>query len=208
MTSLESITGPHPPEWPVIALGELCEVRNGPTGLAKNWAVREGVPVISPADIVGGRILLDQTGRIPLSEAQGYPRHRLRAGDVVMIRTGSRLEHAVLRQEQAADAPVPDSSCIWVRVSDGRLIPDYLDRYLAHPAVQEWLERRDHAGVIRHRRGGVLQSLPVLLPPVPEQQTMAEVFRAMEEKIRVHEEIVTITRQLQEEFGQSFLQRR
>ncbi len=45
----------------------------------------------------------------------------------------------------------------------------------------------------------------MLVPPVEEQEAMGEMFAALEEKIRVHQEIVEVTRRLQEEVTQAVL---
>ncbi len=116
MSELKSITGEHPSSWEVFALRDLGEIKNGPTQLKKSLAVRrQGVPVISPAEIADGHVLIDRAGRIAFDEAQKFDRHRLQAGDVIMVRTGGRRGHALVTAQQAEEGPLLDSSCIRIR---------------------------------------------------------------------------------------------
>ncbi|GAA3621887.1 hypothetical protein GCM10022223_43530 [Kineosporia mesophila] len=205
MTPLESVTGPHPSGWEIATLGNLCEMKSSPKSLEADIAFHEGVPVISPAQIGNGQIDLLLAQRIPLDKAKRLERHRLRLNDIVMIRTGDRLEHALLTGDAAVQAPIAGGSCFRIRVISDDLLPEYLSWYLNRPAVQEWMGRRDSSGVVRHRRMAELASLPIPLPALPEQSRMAEIGRLLERKIRVHEEAADVARRLRDEVARSML---
>lgn len=193
MTTLDSITGRHPSDWHVAPLGTVCEITVGPSGLKKTPSVDDGVPVISPDDLIGGRIVLDRAVRIDERLAVRYPDYRVRAMDLVLARKRNRHPHGLASFEH--EGAIVDGSCMLLRSNDG-LLGEYLYLYFTHPAVREWLASRSHRGLITNMRQGTLSELPVLIPPLTQQQEIANLFRALDEKINVHEQIAATSRTL------------
>jgi hypothetical protein len=193
MTALDSITGSHPSDWRVVPLGTVCEITVGPSGLKKMPSVDDGVPVISPDNLVGGRIVLGRAVRIDAGQADRYPDYRVRPMDLVLARKRNRHPHSLAGSE--SEGAVVDGSCILLRTKND-LLGEYLHHYLIHPAVQAWLASRSHRGLITNMRQGTLRELPALIPPVAQQREIASLFRALDEKIRVHEQVAEVSRAL------------
>lgn len=204
MTTADTIIENHPAHWELAHLDAVCRVTGGPSRLRKEVPRDEAgeVPVISPDQLIGGRLVLDGALRITEEEAQRFSAHRIRPDDLIMTRKGERRRHALAGAEHGG--ALVDGSCIRIRPGD-QVMGEYLYRYLAHPAVQEWLDIRVRRGLVantlRHRLG----ALPVLVPPLGEQREMTALFRMLDEKISIHEQIASTTRALRNQLIQPLL---
>jgi restriction endonuclease S subunit len=193
VTALDTLTGSHPASWEVVPLESVCAVTVGPSRLQKTSRREGGVRVLSSTQIIGGRIVLAGANRIDDETAGKFETHRTLALDVVMTRRGQHRRHALVGVEHAG--AVMDGSCLRLRVGD-QVLAEYLHHYLAHPNVQEWLESRNHQGTRATMNAEQLRQLPILVPPLPEQQEIVNLFIVVDEKIRTHEQIIATTRAL------------
>ena len=89
-------------------LGELIEahgglIQTGPFGsqLHQSDYSEEGVPVVMPKDIRGGRVDEDGIARVPETKAQELSRHSLKPGSIVFPRRGEISKCAYIDEAQA-----------------------------------------------------------------------------------------------------------
>jgi restriction endonuclease S subunit len=85
----------------------------------------------------------------------------------------------------------------------------YLLAYLSHRGVSDWLERRA-AGTTGMRSITVrtLLDLPISLPPLDRQREIGAALKAVDEKIRAHEEVVRVTTELRETLAELLMANR
>jgi hypothetical protein len=197
VTSLDTILGTPPAGWDTVALASICDVAVGRCRPARTPSVEGGVPVISPTQIAGGRIHLDGAHRLHPEEAERYRGEAVHSGDLIMTRKGAQRRHALVLQEQAEADALVDGSCFTVRVLvGGQETAEFLNHYLAHPGVQEWLGCRTHMGLVPNLPVARLRELPVLLPPAAEQSEIVQLYRNMDEQIQTYEQLLATTREL------------
>lgn len=194
---MDSLIGDVPDDWRQLRLDKCCDVQSGPGGSAITLADRVigGVPVVSARDISGGRINPTPAVSVRPQTAQLRHRYRLAVGDILVVRVGGRCRHA--RADPAKEGWLMGSSCIRLRPGVD-LASAYLDCYLAHPSVQDWLAQQFRAGIVSTATTGRIAALPVVLPPLDVQHAIVDVVRTLDDKIEVHEEIVRTTQTLRD----------
>jgi restriction endonuclease S subunit len=89
------------------------------------------------------------------------------------------------------------SSCIRLRPK-ADLAPAYLDCYLTHPSVQDWLAQQFRSGIVSTTTTGRIAALSVVLPPPDVQHEIVDVVQTLNDKIEVHDEIVRTTQTLRD----------
>lgn len=174
--------------WQRSTLGELVEegvaaFQTGPFGtvLAASEYVESGVPMVSVGEIRPGRIVAKSTTpRISEATSQRLPRYLLAPGDIVFARKGSVERSAWITSNESG----------WFLGSDAirlRLTNDVDSRFVA---LQLQLEDRQDF-LVQHAGGSTLPSMnekilarvPFARPPLREQQAIAGVLGALDDKI-------------------------
>lgn len=193
---MDSLIGDVPDYWRQLRLDECCDVQSGPGGSAITSADRVigGVPVVSARDISDGRINPTPAANVHPETAQRHHRYQLAVGDILVVRVGG-LRHA--RADPAKEGWLMGSSCIRLRPGVD-LASAYLDCYLTHPSVRDWLAQQFRSGIVSTATTGRIAALSVVLPPLDVQHAIVDVVRTLDDKIEVHEEIVRTTQTLRD----------
>ncbi|NUO99262.1 MAG: restriction endonuclease subunit S [Nonomuraea sp.] len=183
--------GELPPGWTETSLAEICDLTAGAT-------VQESpdghTKVVKPRNLVGGRIAgtFDRTSD---EEAARLARYRLKPGDIACVRTGALGRHAPATSEH--EGWLFGTGIIGIRPGDG-VDARYLDCYLSHPAVLDWLERNAVRSPIPSVSTSVLGTLPVALAPAEVQRSIGHTLHALNEKVAAHERIAQATAALRD----------
>jgi type I restriction enzyme S subunit len=186
-----------PQDWRRVPLGEICDIQAGGPAVRRSERTQEGIPLVRPADLRNRRIS-DRSGMVCVDPgtARGLSKYRVLADDILVTRTGAVGRTALVTVHESGW--LYNTHLFRVRAHDPAQSP-YLLAYLSHRTVGDWLERRA-AGTTGMRSITVrtLQDLPVALPPLDRQREIGAALRAVDEKIRAHEEIVRVTTDLRE----------
>lgn len=116
----------------------VSEINTGPFGtqVKQNEYVTDGVPLINPSHIAGGRIVPDPQVSVSPAKARELKRFKLCAGDVVVARRGELGRAAVVRE---SDLPaLCGTGSLRVRPDFDLALPEYV--YLvvsSHEAVRQ-----------------------------------------------------------------------
>src|SRR5205814_8454218 len=130
------------------------------------------IPVVAAKDIRELRIMGIPATTVTSETAERLRKYRLTTGDILAIRVGNTTRHALVAAPQ--DGWLFSNRCI--RIRPGRDVdPGYLSYYLAHPAIKEWRAQSTRQGVMPSLTVKAVSPLPVALPPMPTQRTIAEV---------------------------------
>jgi type I restriction enzyme S subunit len=167
--------------------------------LDKTATSPQGIPVVTARQLLGGKIILTNAARIdPRTADRLSPEGRLLPSDVVLARRSDPLRHGLAGPEHAG--AVLDSSCIRVRprtdLFGDQVTGEYLNHYLTHPGVQQWLDSHLKRGIIPNHQVIRLRDLPVLVPPPAEQHRIVDLLACLNDKIQAHEQLRTVTRLL------------
>ncbi|MEV4539807.1 restriction endonuclease subunit S [Asanoa sp. NPDC049518] len=194
---MDTLIGEVPDAWSARRLEDCCEVQSGPSGsvLTRSENVTGGVPVVKAGDVGPDGIALDPSASIGPATAERLRKYRLESGDIVLVRIGQTSRHALATDEHRGW--LLGSSCIRVRVLRD-VLPAYLSCYLTHPAVKEWLAGNTNRGVLPTVNTSKIGSLPLVLPPLAVQESVVEVAKLIDAKIRAHRKVVEATGMLRD----------
>ncbi|WP_182887774.1 restriction endonuclease subunit S [Microbispora sp. H10885] len=186
-----SLVGELPSGWRQAPLKEVCELR---AGAGVSVTAKGTVPLLKPRNVADGWLTEEPDG-ISEVAAASLSRYRLAVGDVVCVRVGGIGRHAMVSGEQ--DGWIFGNGIIRLRPGDA-VDPSYLNHYMSHPGVQDWMERNAAGTAIPSLSMNTLATMPVALPPLETQRSIGQVLDALNEKIRVHERIRRTTAQLRD----------
>ncbi|MFG3047343.1 restriction endonuclease subunit S [Streptomyces sp. NPDC048241] len=189
--------GELPEGWVCVPLGEICEVQTGGPAVPRTRQVRDGVPLVRPADLRDQRISA-HAGLVHVDPgtALGLSKYRLVADDILVTRTGTVGRAALVTAEESGW--LYNTHLLRLRPHDAAQAP-YLLACLSHHRASDWLERRA-AGTtgMRSITMRTLSDLPVPIPPLDQQRAIGAALKAVDEKIRAHAEIVRATEELRD----------
>ncbi len=176
-----------PEAWTRTTLGKIValaggSIQTGPFGsqLHASDYVPVGVPSIMPVNIGDNRLIRDGIACISAEDAQRLSRHIVRKGDIIYSRRGDIERRALVREE---DGWFCGTGCLKVRLGDGVVSPEFAAYYLGHPEVREWIGRHAVGATMPNLNTSIMEAVPFLLPPPAEQEAIAAVLGALDDKI-------------------------
>lgn len=185
---MDSLIGTVPDSWKKHRLSEVCDVLAGPSSalLSSVNSAPPDVPVVTPRDMRHNRVADTCAAGVPLAVARTLSRYRLRAEDIVCVRTGQLGRQALVGADQ--NGWLISSNCLRLRVRQ-TTSARYLVYYLGHPAVHDWIIRNADSSVVPTLSTKMLGALPVVIPTDDVQAAAVDVLSALDDKIIVHEQI-------------------
>lgn len=177
-----------PAAWERTTLGEVVargggSVQTGPFGsqLHASDYVPVGIPSIMPVNIGDNRLIRDGIACITEVDAQRLSKHIVRKGDIIYSRRGDVERRALVRD--AEDGWFCGTGCLKVRLGQGVVLPEFAAFYLGHPEVREWIVRHAVGATMPNLNTGIMEAIPFLLPPLPQQELIAATLGALDDKI-------------------------
>ena len=177
-----------PPTWTRTTLGEIVargggSIQTGPFGsqLHASDYVPVGVPSIMPVNIGENRLIREGIACIRESDAQRLSKHIVRKGDIIYSRRGDVERRAIVRESE--DGWFCGTGCLKVRLGHGVIVPEFAAFYLRHPEVRSWIVRHAVGITMPNLNTSIMESVPFLLPPLDQQQAIAETLQSLDDKI-------------------------
>ncbi|WP_186401421.1 restriction endonuclease subunit S [Sphingopyxis sp. P1IMeth2] len=175
-------------EWQTQTLRDFCRkpnggIQTGPFGSQLHRAdyVDQGVPVIMPTNIQGGRLAEDGIARISEAKAAELKRHRVRLGDIIFSRRGEVDKCAVVTQREVDW--LCGTGCLLARVDPKHADPRYIGYHIGLPETRAWLRQNAVGLVMPNLNTGILESIPIHAPNRIEQEKIADLLASLDAKI-------------------------
>lgn len=173
--------------WQNRPLTDVLDFQEGPGIMARDFR-EDGVPLIRISGLKRGAHLL--TGCDYLAEdmvLQRWDHFRLRHGDVLLSTSASLGEIATV--DVSAVGAIAYTGIIRFRPKSSEILPAFIPHALRAPSFGRQIEAMGTGSVIKHFGPTHLRQMTVSFPPTPEQQAIAEVLGALDDKIAINERI-------------------
>jgi len=173
-------------DWQYVKLGDVAEsITVGHVGPMASQYQTTGIPFLRSQNVLPHRLDLSDVKYIGLEFHERLHKSALRAGDVVTVRTG----------KPGATAVIPDH---WSEINCSDLVitrpgkcidPHWLDYYINSSAAG-FVSSQLVGAVQQHFNIGSAREMVLALPSLAEQQAIAEVLRALDDKIAANVKLV------------------
>lgn len=167
--------------WKERSLGELASqgegfIHTGPFGsqLHAHDYKADGTPVVMPQQLVDNTITTDGIARIGESDVDRLSRHVMQEGDIVFSRRGDVTRRAYISSREAGW--LCGTGCLLVRIRHPDCDNRFVATFLSIPAAKEYLIQKAVGATMPNLNQGILDALPVVLPPRASQERIIEVL--------------------------------
>ncbi|GAB4483140.1 MAG: restriction endonuclease subunit S [Thermodesulfovibrionales bacterium] len=174
--------------WNSSTLGALVErdgglIQTGPFGsqLHQSDYVTDGIPVIMPKDITGGRVDSHSVARVSEETAARLSRHQLQPRTIVLPRRGEITKRAYIREEQTGW--LCGTGCLQIVLDGGQVLPEFLYYYMEQQEVVRWLEQHAVGTTMLNLSATIVAELPVRYPTLKSQERIADILSAYDDLI-------------------------
>lgn len=184
----DSPLGVIPEEWKVKRLGEMCLI-NGDYGInARAVDFSEDLPTYLRITDIDERGKFISSGKKSVDHSN-YDQFLLKNGDIVFARTGATVGKTYMYDEKDGKL-VFAGFLIRYRPNTDILLPYYLQSYTLTPIYLNWVKKVS----MRSGQPGInakeYSSLKIPLPPLPEQQKIAEILSTWDIAIEKQNELI------------------
>ncbi len=164
-----------PEHWKSVRVGMIASsLQTGPFGsqLHAHEYKPNGIPVINPAHMINGKIHHDPYRTVGVEKANKLSRHRLKVGDIIFARRGELGRCALVRDREAGW--LCGTGSLRMRLREEVACPQYMLQLFLSRGVAEWLSLQSVGSTMENLNTGILARLPLPLPPVDEQEAIAD----------------------------------
>jgi len=179
--------------WERMALPEVLNFREGPGILAKDFR-SAGVPLIRLAGLKGRSVVEGCNFLDAADVTKRWSQFRLRMGDALLSTSASLGEVAVV--DPAGAGAVPYTGIISFRPKDSRVASNFIPWMLKEQSFKHQIEAMGVGSVMKHFGPSHLRHMSVTVPPRPEQEAIAEVLGALDDKIAANTALAATAEQL------------
>ena len=171
-------------EWRECMLGDFAEIQTGPFGSQLHAAdyVEVGIPSIMPTNI-GSRLEVrtDAISCIKESDAKRLEKYLVNENDIVYSRRGDVEKCAFITSKQSGW--LCGTGCLRVRFISNEILPKFCAYYLSTDDIKGWVSGNAVGTTMPNLNSSILLLLPLTLPPLPEQKSIAAVLSSLDDKI-------------------------
>ena len=166
--------------FPNINIGDVAQVRSGYAFKSKDW-VDYGVPVIKIRNVKDGDLVMDGCSFVDQSIANTVPEWHLKRGDILIAMTGYIGEVARIRDnnpkllnQRVGRFDIFDQT---------QLDPIYFFYCLMSKDIRLTIESLGYGSAQPNVSPALIHDVEIPLPPLPEQQAIASILGALDDKI-------------------------
>ena len=173
-----------PEGWVETTLGEISKVQTGPFGsqLKNEQYITGGTPVITVEHIKDFRISDFDYPSVTNEDRDRLSKYLLKEGDIVFTRVGSVDLSAYVSKKQ--DGWMFSSRMLNVRPTN-QVDSKYISYFFRQPLFRSYIFRISVGATMPSINTGILKSIPISYPPLPEQKAIAKILTAFDNKIEL-----------------------
>lgn len=193
-------------EWKEVQLGNVSDVQTGPFGsqLKNEQYITGGTPVVTVEHIRDFRIANFDYPSVPDEDKHRLSKYLMRTGDILFTRVGSVDLSAYVSESQ--DGWIFSSRMLRVRPHD-EINSRFLSYYFQQKSFRDYILNISVGATMPSINTGILKSILISYPPLPEQKAIASVLSSLDDKIDLlHQQNQTLEALAETLFRQWFVE--
>ena len=158
-----------PQGWALCRFSQLSlEVSTGPFGsmINKRDYIKDGIPLINPSHMINGEIVENKSITVSDEKAQALSSYRLSKNDLVMARRGEMGRCAIVTHKE--DNWLCGTGSFFIKFNE-TISRNFLVNMFSSSWVKAYLGGNSIGTTMTNLNHGILNKMPVMLPPVAEQ---------------------------------------
>ncbi|MFI5782700.1 N-6 DNA methylase [Nocardia sp. NPDC051570] len=195
-----------PPGWKAVRLGELCDIKVGPSNLKKS-SITVGddgvVPVIRPRNLDTRRIDTEGMDRTTRAVADQFAIWQVQVGDLLLVRVGQVQKATIVGPEH--HGCLIDSNLIRLRTKPDTIAPRFLLEFLLRDTSVDHIRATATVNVAPAISGSKLADFVIALPPLAEQVAIVEVLAEQEDRANALREAVLAEEKLRASLAEGLM---
>ena len=179
----------NPKAWKVKIVKEVAKVKIGPFGscLHKEDYISGGTPLVNPIHMLNGYIKVDNDFTIDNVKREELINYLLKSNDIVFGRRGDIGRCALVTSNE--DGYLCGTGSLFVRFSIN--INPLFSLWCFHqPTISQYLIEKAKGATMLNINSGIIESIPLILPPLALQEKFAERIEAIEEQKKAVEQTI------------------
>ena len=175
-----------PTDWRRLELGDLFgsgigSIQTGPFGsqLHASDYKETGIAVVNPTHLGFNKIHEQKLPFISQEDAERLSKHYLKVGDILISRRGDFSRFSYITDHHAGW--LCGTGCLLLRLMNPEVDNYYLSFWFSTQGAQDYLEQNAVGSIMPNLNTRILNGLPVVVPPLPEQRAIARALRAVQE---------------------------
>jgi type I restriction enzyme S subunit len=200
--SLEKII---PNDWSLVNLSELSDViTKGTTPTTNGFSyLSQGVNFVKVESIhSNGNFISSRFAHVGLDCHDSFKRSQLKEGDILFTIAGALGRSAIVKQDIL---PANTNQAVAIIRLSNLGYKDYIFHYLRGDYVKKLIEKINVSTAQANLSLGQINQFKIPLPPLPEQQKIAEILSTVDAKIEVIDQQITETQALNKGLMQRLL---
>ncbi|MCI7168548.1 MAG: restriction endonuclease subunit S [Bacteroidales bacterium] len=166
----ENVPFEVPEGWCWSCIENVCsKFTTGPFGSMvhkSDYVIDGGVPMVNPANMIGGNISYNKLMFVSELRAKDLQRYRLEPSDILLARRGDLTKCVVIKEEQK-DWLCGTGSFVLHTIL---LLPTYFKLLYSSTYIQSILTSESVGATMDNLNQGLLSSIIIPIPPIEEQQ--------------------------------------
>ncbi len=170
--------------WEHCVLGDIASsIQTGPFGsqLHQSDYSENGTPVVMPKDLIAGKISTESIARVLQPHVERLSRHKISAGDILYSRRGDVGRCAFVSKEE--ENWLCGTGCLRVTVNQTIANPKFVFYQLQTASSIGWVEKHAVGATMLNLNTGILNNVPISLPPLFLQSRISSILSAYDDLI-------------------------
>ena len=145
--------------------------------------VDEGVSVLGVDNTVQNELRWGRARFITEEKYEGAKRHTVKPREVIITIKGACGRYAIIPGDISTAVNIKHVCCI--SLDESKCLPEFPHRYFLHsPQGREYLSAQASDAVMAGLNRGIIKSMPVDVPPLERQQSIADKLVEIDEQTR------------------------
>ncbi len=189
-----------PDEWSVARLADISDVRDGTHDSPKY--LESGIPFITSKNLKNGKLDFTTCNFISEEDHRKFSeRSNVQNGDIIFGMIGTLGSPVIVD----TDFEFSIKNVALIKFNNTQLFNQYMKYLLDSTLVQREFERISDGGVQKFISLSTIRSLQIPIPPLKEQQKIAEILSSVDAAIEKTEQVIAKTEEIKKGLMQQLL---